>query len=68
MPNGYLKPFKKFKRATEEGGSITKITVGQAIEDHLSFLGLIHSHPNALVYFWHHPRTGTWVGATPELL
>ena len=46
-----------------------KITVGQAIEDHLSFfLRLIHSHPNALVYFWHHPHTGTWVGATPERL
>jgi isochorismate synthase len=32
------------------------------------FLNLIYSYPNALVYFWHHPETGTWVGATPERL
>lgn len=35
-------------------------------------LEIVHSllvhHPNAFVYCWHHPKVGTWLGATPERL
>jgi len=30
------------------------------------FLALENRYPNALTYLWHHPNTGTWLGATPE--
>ncbi|MDA9576908.1 chorismate-binding protein [Flavobacteriaceae bacterium] len=30
------------------------------------FLALENRYPNALTYLWHHPYTGTWLGATPE--
>lgn len=33
-----------------------------------SFLKLTHAYPNAMVYFWSHPETGEWMGATPETL
>ena len=33
-----------------------------------SFLKLAHAYPNAMVYFWSHPHTGDWLGATPETL
>lgn len=33
-----------------------------------SFLRLVHSYPNAMVYFWSHPKTGEWMGASPETL
>ncbi|CAI8269170.1 MAG: Salicylate biosynthesis isochorismate synthase [Bacteroidota bacterium] len=33
-----------------------------------SFLKLTHAYPNAMVYFWSHPHTGDWMGATPETL
>ena len=32
------------------------------------YLNLERQHPEALVYFWHHPQTGSWIGATPERL
>ncbi len=34
----------------------------------LSFLKLIHTYPNAMVYYWSHPHSGDWMGATPETL
>lgn len=33
-----------------------------------SFLRLAHCYPNAMVYFWSHPKTGEWMGASPETL
>ena len=33
-----------------------------------SLLNLMHHYDNALVWLWHHPSVGTWMGATPELL
>ncbi|MCF6214170.1 MAG: chorismate-binding protein [Flavobacteriaceae bacterium] len=33
-----------------------------------TFLRLALKYPNALTYFWHHPKVGTWMGATPEKL
>ncbi|MBP2832668.1 isochorismate synthase [Aquimarina sp. U1-2] len=32
------------------------------------FKRLISSYPSAFVYFWYHPKVGTWLGATPETL
>jgi len=29
---------------------------------------LVQSYPEAFVYFWSHPKMGTWMGATPEKL
>ena len=27
---------------------------------------LLHLYPEAMVYLWHHPKVGTWFGASPE--
>ncbi len=32
------------------------------------FQKLIHNYPKAFVYYWYHPKIGTWLGATPETL
>lgn len=33
-----------------------------------SILSLVNAYPNAFVNFFHIPKIGTWMGATPELL
>ena len=33
-----------------------------------SFLKLTQFYPDAMVYYWSHPHTGNWIGATPETL
>jgi isochorismate synthase len=55
-------------------GDIQKVVVSrlhkqkfkQNIAD--SFVRLLDAYPNAMVYYWSHPKTGTWMGATPETL
>ncbi len=32
------------------------------------FRRLLVHYENAFVYLWHHPKIGTWLGATPEIL
>ncbi|MBC2840712.1 chorismate-binding protein [Robiginitalea sp. SC105] len=32
------------------------------------FFHLCDTYPEALCYLWHHPETGTWLGASPEQL
>jgi len=32
------------------------------------FYHLMHRYPNTFTYLWHHPKIGTWAGATPEKL
>jgi isochorismate synthase len=32
------------------------------------YLKMLAYFPNAFVYFWHHPKLGTWLGASPEQL
>lgn len=32
------------------------------------FQKLLSSYDNAFCYLWHHPKVGTWLGATPEIL
>jgi isochorismate synthase len=34
----------------------------------LAFKNLVHLYPNTFVYCFHHPKIGTWLGATPEQL
>lgn len=54
--------------------SVTKVVVSRIHDQPFtgematSFLRLVHSYPNAMVYFWSHPKTGEWMGATPETL
>ncbi|NER13889.1 isochorismate synthase [Leptobacterium flavescens] len=37
--------------------------------DPLEIFKFLHNtYPTAFVYFWHHPKIGTWLGATPETL
>ena len=31
-----------------------------------TFQNLVQLYPAAFVYYWHHPSTGSWMGATPE--
>lgn len=33
-----------------------------------AFARLVEAYPNAMVYYWSHPHTGDWMGATPETL
>ena len=55
-------------------GAIQKVVVSrlhnqefkQNIAD--SFVRLLNAYTNAMVYYWSHPKTGTWMGATPETL
>lgn len=35
--------------------------------DHI-LINLLHLYTNAMVYFWHHPKIGAWLGASPEIL
>ncbi|MCK5815359.1 MAG: chorismate-binding protein [Flavobacteriaceae bacterium] len=33
-----------------------------------TFMKLCNCYPNAFVYLWNHPKTGMWMGASPERL
>lgn len=37
-------------------------------EPWLIFERLLQKYPQAFVYYWHHPESGIWMGATPETL
>lgn len=46
-----------------------KIYIGaEQIKSEDVFKRLLYKYPNSLAYFWHHPKVGTWLGATPEKL
>ncbi|NQW37017.1 MAG: chorismate-binding protein [Flavobacteriales bacterium] len=46
-----------------------KISLAQTDLDLKSvFIRLALKYTNAMTYFWHHPKVGTWLGATPEKL
>ena len=55
-------------------GEINKVVLSRKIEvdykDDYSetFKRLLKQYPKAFCYFWHHPKIGTWMGATPEIL
>ena len=62
-------------KALEEidSGPLEKVVVSREIELPLKinplekFNNLLVEHPDAFCYFWYHPATGIWSGATPEL-
>jgi isochorismate synthase len=55
-------------------GEIKKVVVSRLHKQEFkqniaeSFIRLVDAYPNAMVYYWSHPQTGTWMGATPETL
>ncbi len=54
-------------------GPLNKVVVSRVIEVPLKanplqkFNNLLLEHSKAFCYFWYHPATGIWMGATPEL-
>ena len=69
----YINIVKKTQKAIASG-QLKKLVVARNIlteekADALQlFTHLLSLYPNAMVYFWHHPKAQTWVGATPEQL
>jgi isochorismate synthase len=60
---------------TIQHSDLQKVVLSRAFEiemtsaDNLDlFLRLASRYRNAFVYYWYHPKVGTWMGATPELL
>ena len=57
-----------------KSGKFRKVVLSRKIEQPcntaplLLFQELIKTYKNAFCYFWYHPKVGTWLGATPELL
>jgi isochorismate synthase len=75
--NDYKKSFIDLVIKTKdsiEKGILKKLVVARALEinekfDSFSlFSNLLSLYPNAMVYYWCHPKVGTWVGASPESL
>lgn len=64
------------KKAVEgiESGEYRKVVLSRKKEVSISksaiaiFKELLHLYENALCYVWYHPKIGTWLGATPEIL
>tara|TARA_B100000900_G_scaffold253229_1_gene215787 strand:- start:168 stop:1211 length:1044 start_codon:yes stop_codon:yes gene_type:complete len=46
----------------------SKISLNKKIDNFKFFSHLLALYPNAMVYFWHHPKGETWIGASPEQL
>ena len=57
-----------------KSGQLTKcvasrvITDGSAIDVQATFHALCRAYPDAFVFTFHTPETGTWIGASPETL
>ncbi len=56
-------------------GEATKIVISRREEVEVKdldplriFRTLVQKYPGAFVYLWHHPKVGTWAGASPEVL
>ncbi len=56
-------------------GQAQKIVISRRVEQTMPsdnsvdvFKNLIAQYPEAMVYLWHHPKVGFWMGATPERL
>jgi len=57
-------------------GSVEKIVISRKLPIVLNdeslefklktFLSLVLNHPEAMVYWWQHPKIGVWMGASPE--
>nr|WP_293162796.1 chorismate-binding protein [Allomuricauda sp.] len=57
-----------------EKGRLQKVVLSRKIEVSITkspvkiFKTLLNTYPNAFGYLFHHPKVGTWCGATPETL
>lgn len=55
-------------------GTFKKVVLSRCLENASKalpldlFRRLLVNYPNALCYFWYHPKVGLWLGATPEIL
>ena len=45
-----------------------KVEVDCTVSPTELFKRLLANYQNAFCYLWHHPKIGTWLGATPEIL
>ena len=54
--------FKKVVLSREELIKLTSFDITSTLAK------LLHSYPTAMVYIWFHPKSGLWLGATPETL
>ena len=55
----------QFKKVVLSRKEEVKLTDFNAIK---TFKKLLTNYPNAFTYIWFHPKTGMWLGATPETL
>ncbi len=57
-----------------KSGRLKKVVLARKMEAKISkstitlFKDLLGNYPNAFCYLFHHPKVGTWCGATPETL
>lgn len=69
----YVQLVQKAIHAIKEG-NLRKIVLSRSLQRSVSdstfqlFNRLLAKYPRAFCYLWYHPVTGTWLGATPELL
>jgi len=69
----FLDLVNKTKTAINRG-VLKKLVVAraQSFEEKVNptslFSNLLSLYPNAMVYYWYHPKLGSWVGASPESL
>lgn len=60
--------------STIKTGNFEKVVLSRSLKVNCEqnpltiFRRLLANYENAFVYFWHHPKVGTWLGATPEIL
>lgn len=68
---------EKVKEAVDliRSEQLQKIVLSRSIKVHFesfdifsAVIRLMWSYEHAYVYLWYHPKIGTWIGATPELL
>ncbi|MEZ4811324.1 MAG: chorismate-binding protein [Allomuricauda sp.] len=57
-----------------QSGNLRKVVLSRKMEVEVEashpqiFKNLVRHYPNAFCYLFHHPKVGTWCGATPETL
>lgn len=72
-PSIYINIINKTKKAIDNG-ALKKLVVArqlflqEEVEPLPMFSQLLSLYPDAMVYFWNHPKAETWIGATPEQL
>ena len=69
----YIRNVEKIQTAIETG-EVTKVVLSRAIRIPVKrdpwsiYIRLLFAYPNAYCYWWFHPQSGHWMGATPEVL